>query len=60
MINNDQEIRNLRIKLEQQSEASTYINDILQNPAELESTVVYLIKVALAVQEGRSFRLKSV
>lgn len=55
----DQDIKFLRLNLQKQAQASTYINNILNNHSELDSKTIHLIKVALAIQEGSLLHIEA-
>jgi alkylhydroperoxidase/carboxymuconolactone decarboxylase family protein YurZ len=48
----DNDLKLLKIKLQKQEEASSFLKDMLENHTDLDSKTIHLIKVALAVQEG--------
>ncbi len=54
----DHDFKLLKIKLQQQVEASSYLNDMLEHHADLDSKTIHLIKIALAIQEGSDLHIE--
>jgi hypothetical protein len=48
----DNDLKLLKIKLQKQAEACSFLRDMLEHHAELDAKTIHLIKIALAVREG--------